>query len=922
MPNTITTSNEKSLKRLIRTIRLSEGVFSLIQVRCNYTSLRRKMLDQIEDLSPSHIREIHLPDSVATLFTYVRDTLNGESPDALMITGLEAVRDIDSVLSSANQVREEFSKHFLFPVILWGNNDVLNKFNRIAPDFDSWAGSSIHFQPENSDLLDALQHHAEKWFRAWDKNRVSETRKSNGSYNFRETRFLSSARLMSASQSEDDGLEFFLKSFLEDAGERELDLEPQHQACLLFLQGRDAQNKGEWDAAISFYKQSLSFWEPTDERERKGVIRCFIAQCYEQQDHPENALSYFQACVQDFGTCEARLTDSVRDLCRILRKLKKWDELEKVAREASQNDYQVLANARQGAGDPQKTVKRLETERAKGVSASDPELFIEMLDALHLLYYHHKNYRKAFRVKQAKYALEHQYGFRAFIGAGRLKASRRTFQHSGTDVAREIRASGRQHDVKLMTEKISRADCKLIVIHGASGVGKSSVIEAGIEPALKLHRVGIQNVLPVLIRNYTGWVNHLYQKLTQVLQLPKPKEKIKEKDKIKEILAELGKNEQRNFICVLIFDQFEEFFFANSELDARRKFYQFLRDCLNTPFVKVILSLREDYLHYLLECERMADMAAISNNILDKNIRYALGNFKPLDAKAVMKSLTEHGYFHPQESLIDTMVDDLTSIDKEVRPIELQIVGSRLETENITSLDQYKSKKKLVQGFLDEVIHDCGQENEEAALLLLYLLTDENNTRPLKTLIELNGGLVEYEIDVRSGQSELILEILRGAGMVFLIPEEPEDRHQVVHDYLAELIRENTIPLLNKLEERKAEKKLQKRLKEQEKKRQKELERQKQGMKRKFEMQEMKSQWELKQKGQKMQRELELKEMARPLHFERIKLKAMQRELEQKERELEQKEREWETMLKGWIKILKQGKYPFTEEVLKKLRGE
>jgi hypothetical protein len=70
-------------------------------------------------------------------------------------------------------------------------------------------------------------------------------------------------------------------------------------------------------------------------------------------------------------------------------------------------------------------------------------------------------------------------------------------------------------------------------------------------------------------------------------------------------------------------------------------------------------------------------------------------------------------------------------------PIELQVVGAQLQTDNITTLEQYHQlgsnpKEKLVQRSLEDVIKDCGAENERAARLVLYLLTNENGTRPLK----------------------------------------------------------------------------------------------------------------------------------------------------------------------------------------------
>jgi hypothetical protein len=111
------------------------------------------------------------------------------------------------------------------------------------------------------------------------------------------------------------------------------------------------------------------------------------------------------------------------------------------------------------------------------------------------------------------------------------------------------------------------------------------------------------------------------------------------------ILQQLRHNADRNLLTVLIFDQFEEFFFVYTDQKKRQPFYEFLRVCLDIPFVKVIFSLREDYLHYLLECDRLLNLTVISNNILDKNIRYYLGNFSPDDATVVVRNLTEKSYW-------------------------------------------------------------------------------------------------------------------------------------------------------------------------------------------------------------------------------------------------------------------------------------
>ena len=124
-------------------------------------------------------------------------------------------------------------------------------------------------------------------------------------------------------------------------------------------------------------------------------------------------------------------------------------------------------------------------------------------------------------------------------------------------------------------------------------------------------------------------------------------------------------------------------------------------DSIDIPYVKVILYLREDYLHYLLECDRLTNLQATNNDILNKDIRYYFGNFSPQEAKIVINSLTEKSAVL-ELALIDELVRDLAGDVGEVRPIELQVVGTQLETEKITTLLEYQefgTKETLIDRF-------------------------------------------------------------------------------------------------------------------------------------------------------------------------------------------------------------------------------
>ncbi|MEH2040527.1 nSTAND1 domain-containing NTPase [Nostoc sp.] len=485
----------------------------------------------------------------------------------------------------------------------------------------------------------------------------------------------------------------------------------------------------------------------------------------------------------------------------------------------------ALARSQSALNQSEAALQTLETARTETKAQYDPELYIQILAELRANYFKKGKYLIAFHLKQEQRSLEQQYGFRAFIGAGRLQAQQivnnpalASVEQQET-VATEIAASGRQQDINRLIERMGQHDRKLTIIHGQSGVGKSSILQAGLIPALKQRSIGVRDVLPVLQQIYPDWIIELGNRLRDAISdLPRiPYEGrsyeyspplIEDTAGEKSILNQLEKHDDYNLLTVLIFDQFEEFFFIYNDPINRRKFYEFLRDCLDIPYIKVILSLREDYLHYLLECNnRLANFDVINNNVLDKDILYHLDNFSLEDAKLIIQNLTQKSQVVLEPSLIDELVKDLARDLGEVRPIELQVVGAQLQTEKITKLEQYQQhgpKENFVGRFLEEIVQDCGSDNEQIAKLVLYLLTDENNTRPLKTRADL-----ELELDVKTERLDLVLEILVKSGLVLRVPASPADRYQLVHDYLVPFVRQQqSARLIAELEKEREQRKL------------------------------------------------------------------------------------------------------------------
>jgi WD40 repeat protein/tetratricopeptide (TPR) repeat protein len=946
-------NNEKALQQLAWAIENSAGKFKLILARCNYASLRSRLISRLKEICPVEISVLQLRESGRTLFAAIGEEFGEDLPAALMVLGLDSVERLPQMLTAVNQVREEFRKHFTFPLVLWINDDIYKQLMQFAPDFESWA-TSKSFVIQKDELGNHFRDIANLWF--------------SNNLRLGEDDYLILKLELEAAQRDLLGVEDVSSSKISN-WELEADLES--------LLGFVEKNNNQKDAALEHYQKALSLWRQVDnvgiklgdelnenKLERQVKILGEICICYylkaikhADKNHlnwqaTKNYIQEYLGLVENNQRLDLINHDSVI-FGEILRDLQEWKVLKKIFSQLLEThrvenkplelarDYGFLAEAALGEknwrdansyarqaldlikdlpvssfpgsslemtssealplvresrqslgesvptqsmgtrenskplslqerglerglylcilaksqyylGEKLEAIRNLEIARELSEPLEDVRLYIDILNYLQKLYFEQKEYLKAYDIKQEQFSVEQQFGLRAFIGAGRLQSFKgdgfstednrnikNTKYHE--KVAPEIAASTRQLDVERLVERVGDTQHKLIVIYGQSGVGKSSLVNGGLEPALKNKAIGIKDNLPLVVRVYTNWQEELARQIEENLSpnlsparreaLISPPFLARETSISPPSLAgkgvgglgsaifeKLTEIEQCNIRTVLIFDQFEEFFFVCTEPEQRREFFGFLADCLNVLSVKVILSLRVDYLHYLLECNDLPNMNIIGNDILSNNVLYKVGNFKPDDAKSIIQRLTEGANFPLEPALVDKLVEDLAGTLGEVRPIELQIVGAQLQAENINNLAKYgllgeKAKEELVKRYLQAVVENCGAENMQVAELLLYSLTDDKGTRPLKTRAELerdleeitpsglSRNLSEFQGDLKSSQFDLVLKILVKSGLVLLLPEKPGNRYQLVHDYIAAFIHQQQEPKLTVLME-------------------------------------------------------------------------------------------------------------------------
>lgn len=322
----------------------------------------------------------------------------------------------------------------------------------------------------------------------------------------------------------------------------------------------------------------------------------------------------------------------------------------------------LIARSQIGLGETSTAIKSLEIAKTHSAPPQDPQLYIEILKTLASLYFDHGNYLEAFYVRQEQLQVEQQYGLRAFLGSSYLNPQRPIMNGTNGSNGRSM-AFGREEDIKRLWQRISDNEHPLVVIHGQFAVGKTSIIQGGLVPILEQELIDDRQLLPIILREYTNWLEELWEqllnKLENKLQSTIAIETFNGLSPQERIIKLLNISGDKNLLTVLIFDQFEEFFFVANNLEQKRTFYQLLRSCLDIPFVKIILTLREEYLHYLLEIDRLVDLRVTNNNILDKTIRYYLGNFSKAVAKRIIQTLMVKDQFELQMELIDQLVEEL-----------------------------------------------------------------------------------------------------------------------------------------------------------------------------------------------------------------------------------------------------------------------
>jgi HEAT repeat protein len=359
---------------------------------------------------------------------------------------------------------------------------------------------------------------------------------------------------------------------------------------------------------------------------------------------------------------------------------------------------------------------------------------------------------------------------------------------------------GRQHEIHILTDKILAHRLTLLV--AASGVGKSSLLQAGVMPALRTSGMAdliyhnewagnspAQNLKDSIVQHFVR-----QQRITADYQ---PAENLELMEFLR-IHALLGDG-----TMVLLLDQFEEFFYYQRFSKERDEFIRQLATAIHdadTP-TAFVFSMREDF---AMEMEAFKPWyAGIFNTI------YRIEKLEEAAARlAIVEPVKAVGFAY-QPELLDVLLKDLgqrerserldiAHLDEQlltaplVEPPHLQIVCQQLWLNTESSPEKLitqKNYEKLgeAQGILKSYFNDkmvkLSGEQQRLASRAFDLLVSQHGAKMSYPLTELASLLNEENEPLQQ-----CLDVLQAAAILRRTQRQGKPWYELYHDIFAKSI--------------------------------------------------------------------------------------------------------------------------------------
>lgn len=331
---------------------------------------------------------------------------------------------------------------------------------------------------------------------------------------------------------------------------------------------------------------------------------------------------------------------------------------------------------------------------------------------------------------------------------------------------------GREPEIDAVCSQILAR--RSFILHGRSGVGKSSMLRAGVMPHLLKH-----GHLVFAVRSFTDPLSQMKAALMDVLEMPAADEGIPSVSSLQALVERIRELPAGRFVVVL-FDQFEEFFTLLDEAQ-RKPFIEAVGQLAADPGlpVRFVFVLREDVL---------AEMSQFKPAIPEIfHHEYRLQRLaREQAARAITEPAQAVGCRYEPE-LVFRLLDDLSDHDT-VDPPHLQIVCDTLydarDEEDRITLEAYErlgAAPHILTEYLTRVLRRFNTADLTIVQQILLALISADGQRLVLRVSELEDRI---KLNSHASRFPVLIEELVAARIIRRRSQDGDSWAELAHECL------------------------------------------------------------------------------------------------------------------------------------------
>jgi DNA-binding winged helix-turn-helix (wHTH) protein len=330
---------------------------------------------------------------------------------------------------------------------------------------------------------------------------------------------------------------------------------------------------------------------------------------------------------------------------------------------------------------------------------------------------------------------------------------------------------GREREIELIHSQILAH--RTFILHGRSGVGKSSLLRAGLLPRLQSEGHSV-----FVIRSFAEPLQEICGALAQVLTCGEPESP--QTDVVELARAAAAGIPER--LTVFLLDQFEEFFLQAAE-DARTRFIDATSRLVAASDVRVrlVFAIREDML---------SEMSSLKSAV--REIFYHEYRLDRLGREQARRAITEPARIvgcQYQPELVERLLSDLGD-EKGFDPPQLQIVCDSLYDargrDGELTVEQYEqlgTAARILTGYLERVMRRFKIEDLRVTRAILTALISESGERLVQREPEVTARVVA-RLNVEPQRAWYLGEELVASRIVRRRSSQGATWIELAHDFL------------------------------------------------------------------------------------------------------------------------------------------